>query len=74
MNVLITGGLGFIGSNLFNFMKEKYPNYNLVILDSMTYAASDDNIDNTKSAKVIKFSITKEKDCLIYLRHINLHM
>jgi dTDP-glucose 4,6-dehydratase len=61
MNVLITGGLGFIGSNLFNFMKEKYPNYNLVILDSMTYAASDDNIDNTKSAKVIKFSITERE-------------
>jgi len=61
MNVLITGGLGFIGSNLFNFMKEKYPNYNLVILDSMTYAASDDNIDNPKSAKVIKFSITERE-------------
>jgi dTDP-glucose 4,6-dehydratase len=61
MNVLITGGLGFIGSNLFNFMKEKYPNYNLVILDSMTYAASDDNIDKTKSAKVIKFSITERE-------------
>jgi dTDP-glucose 4,6-dehydratase len=61
MNVLITGGLGFIGSNLFNFMKEKYPNYNLVILDSMTYAASDDNIDNPNSAKVIKFSITERE-------------
>ena len=61
MNVLITGGLGFIGSNLFNFMKEKYPNYNLVILDSMTYAANDDNIDNPKSAKVIKFSITERE-------------
>ena len=61
MNVLITGGLGFIGSNLFNFMKEKYPSYDLVILDSMTYAASDDNIDNPKSAKVIKFSITERE-------------
>jgi dTDP-glucose 4,6-dehydratase len=61
MNVLITGGLGFIGSNLFNFMKEKYPNYNLVILDSMTYAANDDNIDNPKAAKVIKFSITERE-------------
>lgn len=61
MNILITGGLGFIGSNLFNFMKDKYPNYNLVILDSMTYAASDDNIHNPKSAKVIKFSITERE-------------
>lgn len=58
MNVLITGGLGFIGSNLFNFMKEKYPSYNLVILDSETYAADKNNINDSKIARVIKFSIT----------------
>jgi len=61
MNILITGGLGFIGSNLFNFMKEKYPNYNLVILDSMTYAANNDNILDYNSSKVIKFSITERE-------------
>ena len=61
MNILITGGLGFIGSNLFNFMKEKYPDYNLVILDSETYAAKQKNIKNESFAKVIKFSITDRK-------------
>lgn len=61
MNVLITGGLGFIGSNLFNFMKEKYPDYNLVILDSETYAADQKNIDNEKYARIIKFSITERE-------------
>jgi len=61
MNVLITGGLGFIGSNLFNFMVEKYPNYNFVILDSETYAANEDNIENIKYARVIKFSITERE-------------
>jgi len=58
MNVLITGGLGFIGSNLFNFMREKYPDYNLVILDSCTYAADENNINDDKSKRIIKFSIT----------------
>jgi dTDP-glucose 4,6-dehydratase len=58
MNVLITGGLGFIGSNLFNFMREKYPDYQLVILDSCTYAADEKNINDIKSAKIVKFSIT----------------
>lgn len=58
MNVLITGGLGFIGSNLFNFMREKYPSYNLVILDSETYAADKNNINDSNIARVIKFSIT----------------
>ena len=58
MNVLITGGLGFIGSNLFNFMRDKYPSYNLVILDSETYASDKNNINDSKTARVIKFSIT----------------
>jgi dTDP-glucose 4,6-dehydratase len=61
MNVLITGGLGFIGSNLFNFMVKKYPNYNFVILDSETYAANEDNIDNVSGVRVIKFSITERE-------------
>lgn len=61
MNVLITGGLGFIGSNLFNFMKEKYPDYNLVILDSETYAADQNNIENERGSRIIKFSITERE-------------
>jgi len=61
MNVLITGGLGFIGSNLFNFMTKKYLNYNFVILDSETYAANEDNIDNVSGVRVIKFSITERE-------------
>jgi len=61
MNVLITGGLGFIGSNLFNFMKEKYPDYNLVILDSETYAADINNIENERGTRIIKFSITERE-------------
>lgn len=61
MNVLITGGLGFIGSNLFNFMKEKYPDYNLVILDSETYAADINNIENDRNSRIIKFSITERE-------------
>ena len=61
MNVLITGGLGFIGSNLFNFMREKYPSYNLVIFDSETYAADISNIENDRNSIIIKFSITERE-------------
>ena len=61
MNVLITGGLGFIGSNLFNFMREKYPDYKLVILDSCTYAADENNINDCESKRIIKFSITDRR-------------
>ena len=61
MNILITGGLGFIGSNLFNFMKKKYPDYNLVILDSETYAADKRNIEDTGKLRIVKFSITERE-------------
>jgi len=33
-SILITGGAGFIGSNLANFIENKYPNANIVIFDS----------------------------------------
>jgi dTDP-glucose 4,6-dehydratase len=61
MNVLITGGLGFIGSNFYNTFKKKYPDYNLVILDSETYAADESNIENHREARIIKFSITERE-------------
>ncbi|AZL15320.1 dTDP-glucose 4,6-dehydratase [Rickettsiales endosymbiont of Stachyamoeba lipophora] len=44
-SVLITGGLGFIGSNFASLIKSLYPNLLLVILDKVTYAASESNID-----------------------------
>ena len=66
MNILITGGLGFIGSNFYNTFKSKYPDYNLVILDSETYAADESNIENQREARIIKFSIT-ERDRLFNL-------
>jgi len=61
MNILITGGLGFIGSNFYNTFKKKYPEYNLVILDSGTYAADKDNVEDYKNARIIKFSITERE-------------
>lgn len=42
--ILVTGGAGFIGSNYLNFAVPKYPNYQFVNLDSLTYAANLDNI------------------------------
>jgi dTDP-glucose 4,6-dehydratase len=37
-NILVTGGAGFIGGNFVHYMVEKYPNYNIFNLDSLTYA------------------------------------
>ncbi|VAV84734.1 dTDP-glucose 4,6-dehydratase [hydrothermal vent metagenome] len=40
MNILITGGAGFIGVNLVSYMVNKYPAYNIVVLDNLTYAGN----------------------------------
>ena len=33
MNILVTGGAGFIGSNFVHFMLKKYPNDKIINLD-----------------------------------------
>ncbi|MBQ7264543.1 MAG: dTDP-glucose 4,6-dehydratase [Firmicutes bacterium] len=40
MNILITGGAGFIGSNFIFHMRKKYPDYNLICVDLLTYAGN----------------------------------
>jgi len=44
-NIMITGGAGFIGSHLVNYFAEKYPEYNLIVVDSLTYAGDLNHID-----------------------------
>ena len=40
MNVLVTGGAGFIGSNYINWHLQQYQNDEIVCLDKLTYAAN----------------------------------
>ena len=47
-NILITGGCGFIGSNLVLHLAKKYPNYKLVNLDLMTYASDASYLESLK--------------------------
>jgi dTDP-glucose 4,6-dehydratase len=44
-NILITGGAGFIGSHLVKFFVKKYPNYNILNLDNLTYAGDLNNLN-----------------------------
>lgn len=43
--VLITGGLGFIGSNFIHSFMTKYPDYKIVNIDLITYAANPKNLE-----------------------------
>jgi len=46
--ILVGGGAGFIGSNFIYHMLEKYPHYEIINYDVLTYAA---NIENLKMAE-----------------------
>jgi dTDP-glucose 4,6-dehydratase len=59
--ILITGGAGFIGSNFIRYMIEKYPNYEFINLDALTYCGNLENlkgVDENKNYKFIKGDIT----------------
>lgn len=48
MNIIVTGGAGFIGSNFVCHMLTKYPEYKVVNLDLLTYAGNIHNLDDLK--------------------------
>ena len=56
MNLLITGGAGFIGSNFVEYMSKKY-DYKLIILDKLTYAGNIKNLDDIRYDDFIKGDI-----------------
>lgn len=41
MKIAILGAAGFIGSNFVHYMAEKYPSYDFVLVDKLTYAAGE---------------------------------
>ena len=49
-NILITGGSGFIGSHVVRLFINKYPAYNIVNLDKLTYAGNPENLKDIEDA------------------------
>ena len=48
--ILITGGAGFIGSHVVRLFVTKYPNYQIVNLDKLTYAGNLENISDIEDS------------------------
>ncbi|MBI5427015.1 MAG: GDP-mannose 4,6-dehydratase [Nitrospinae bacterium] len=54
--ILVTGGAGFIGSNFINHIYKKYPYYDILLLDALTYAGNLDNLrEDMKHSARFKF-------------------
>ena len=47
-NVMITGGAGFIGSHLVRKINEIHPEWNITVVDKLTYAGTLGNIKGSK--------------------------
>lgn len=54
-NILITGGAGFIGSHLVKYFVSRYPNYNIINIDSLTYAGNLSNLKDFSNCPNYKF-------------------
>ena len=61
MNLLITGGAGFIGGNFVHYMVRKYPTYRIIVLDKLTYAGNMETLD--KVIDKIRFIKADIADC-----------
>ena len=71
--ILITGYEGFIGSNVLEYLSEKHPQYEFIVLDSLTYAGDIRNIPeilrkssnfkfwygDVRNAKLVEYLVSK---------------
>ena len=48
-HLIVTGGAGFIGSNFVRYLLGKYPDYQITVLDALTYAGNLANLADVKN-------------------------
>jgi dTDP-glucose 4,6-dehydratase len=71
MNILVTGGYGFIGSNFINFIAKKEEVKSILNIDSMTYAANKDNVIPSQKLIQSRSIDIIEKDFIVSLLNAN---
>ena len=67
MKLLITGGAGFIGANFVYYMQNVHPDYEIVILDLLTYAGNLETLNEAlkhENSRFVKQDITDREGVL----------
>jgi len=55
VNLLVTGGAGFIGSNFVHYWLERYPEDRVVVIDALTYAGNRNNLSSIEGNERFDF-------------------
>lgn len=55
-NIVITGGAGFIGSHVVRLFVNKYPEYQIINLDALTYAGNLENLRDIENKPNYRFA------------------
>ena len=66
INILITGGCGFIGSNFINYIHNKNK-YNIINIDAMYYCANEENIK--ENTILIRKFLLSQQDLFLIIHH-----
>ena len=55
MKIIVTGGAGFIGSNFIFYMLKEHPDYEIICVDSLTYAGNLSTLKDVMDKPNFKF-------------------
>ncbi len=55
MKIVVTGGAGFIGSNFIFYMMKRYPEYEMICVDKLTYAGNLETLQAVKHHPKFRF-------------------
>ena len=72
---MITGGLGFIGSHVVRLFVNKYPEYNIINVDAVTYAGNPENltdIEGNQNYTFVHCNIRNKQDITRVFEHYNI--
>jgi dTDP-glucose 4,6-dehydratase len=55
MRLLVTGGAGFIGANLIHYLISKYPGYEIINLDRLSYSGNLQSLEDVQQLPMYHF-------------------